>query len=94
MNDKRNEKKQIANMPGPGGSLGMCAVCGGPFIKEILIGESVEIMGSFGFSKDFPVHKKCKELLIKVGETKRWQDLPDGPIRKCYEERTNIPSEN
>ena len=80
------EKKSIANMPGIGGSLGMCAVCGDAFIKEILLDENVEIMGSSDFDKDFCVHKKCKEILIKVGETKKWQDLQNGPIRKCYEE--------
>ena len=85
-------EKQIANMPGPGGSLGICAVCGSHFIKEILLDENVEIMGSSDFDRDFCVHKKCKELLMKVGETKSWQDLPDGPIRKCYEERTNLPT--
>lgn len=74
----------IANMPGPGGSLGMCALCGDTFMREILMGEKVQTVEVSGFDKDVCLHAKCLAVLEKNGPD--WRTLPDGPLRKAYEE--------
>lgn len=69
--------------PGPGGSLGKCAVCGESFLKEVLMGEMVARMGLDGFKNDFPAHIACREKVMKI---KDWHDLPAGPIRTVFAE--------
>lgn len=70
-------------IPGIGGSLGQCQVCGQNFMMEILMGKKV---ASFEMS-NFPdqmlyAHHKC------VGSIKAGMDidaLPDGPIKKAMQ---------
>jgi hypothetical protein len=73
----------VANMPGPGGSLGLCALCGETFLAEILLGTHVSVLEVEGFNKDLCFHKKCVEVLKQNG--KDWRSLPDGPLRRAYE---------
>jgi hypothetical protein len=73
----------VANMPGPGGSLGMCALCGDTFMLEILLGRNVQTVEIEGFDKDVCLHLKCVEVLEKNGSD--WRTLPDGPLRRAYE---------
>ena len=75
--------RSIANMPGPGGSLGMCALCGGMFLKEIICGEMVPTVSIEGMDKDICLHQKCLKVLKDNG--KDWHTLPDGPLRKAYQ---------
>jgi hypothetical protein len=71
-------------MPGPGGSLGKCALCGDDFLKEILLGESVAtIMCSWFPNQLLPMHKECAD---KVGDNTVATDLPPGPLRTAWEE--------
>lgn len=70
-------------MPGPGGSQGMCALCGEGFLKEILLGERVRTVEIEGMDKDVCLHTKCLKVLKKNGPD--WRTLPDGPLRKAYE---------
>ena len=77
--------KGISNMPGPGGSLGMCAVCGETFMLEIILGKTVQVMGLEGMDKDFCVHDKCKKSLAKAIDSHDWRDIPQGPLRKAFE---------
>jgi len=72
----------IANMPGPGGSLGLCALCGDTFMAEILLGKKVQTVEIEGMDKDVCLHAKCLTVLRKNGTD--WHTLPDGPLRRAY----------
>lgn len=76
-------------MPGIGGSLGMCALCGDGFITEILLGKSVRTVGIDGMDKDVCLHDKCLKVLEANGPD--WHTLPDGPLRKAYERALQQP---
>mgnify|MGYP001613218545 CR=1 FL=1 len=69
-------------MPGPGGSLGMCALCGEGFLLEILLGKMVNTVGVEGMDKDVCLHDKCLAVLEKNGPD--WHTLPEGPLRRAY----------
>ena len=73
----------IANMPGPGGSLGMCALCGDSFMAEILLGTMVQTVEIVGMDKDVCLHEKCLKVLSENGPD--WHTLPEGPLRRAYE---------
>jgi hypothetical protein len=75
--------RAIANMPGPGGSLGMCALCGDGFMLEILMGRKVQTIEIEGMDKDVCIHDKCLAVLKKNGSD--WHTLPEGPLRRAYE---------
>lgn len=75
--------RAVANMPGVGGSLGMCGVCGDGFMTEILLGQRVQMIEVDGFDKDICVHAKCLKTLEANGSD--WRTLPDGPMRRAYE---------
>jgi hypothetical protein len=77
--------KPIRAMPGPGGSLGECGVCGKSFAFEILTGQHVRIVGHPDLQQDFPVHQSCHVLLEQFNESHDWHMLPDGPLRKVFE---------
>ncbi len=72
----------IANMPGPGGSLGMCALCGEGFMLEILMGRKVQTVEIGGMDKDVCLHDKCMKVLKQNGSD--WRTLPEGPLRRAY----------
>src|SRR3990167_3344355 len=72
----------IANMPGPGGSLGLCALCGDTFMAEILMGRKVQTVEIVGMDKDVCLHAKCLTVLEKNGPD--WRTLPEGPLRRAY----------
>ena len=74
--------RRTANMPGIGGSLGMCALCGKTFMAEILLGQSVQTVEIVGFDQDVCLHQKCMAILEKNGSD--WRTLPDGPLRLAY----------
>jgi hypothetical protein len=69
-------------MPGPGGSLGLCALCGDTFMAEILLGKKVQTVEIEGMDKDVCLHDKCLTVLRQNGPN--WRTLPDGPLRKAY----------
>jgi hypothetical protein len=78
------------DFPGIGGSLGECAVCGGSFTKEILLGESIATGCLTGLSSRLPLHKECCDKLEEISKTdKDWRRLPEGPLRKEFEEASN-----
>jgi hypothetical protein len=74
--------RRIANMPGPGGSLGLCALCGDTFMMEILMGRKVQTVGIEGMDKDVCLHAKCFDTLKRNGPD--WRTLPEGPLRRAY----------
>ena len=78
-------------MPGPGGSLGECALCGECFIKEILFGENVSSFRMGGVTQELFGHKKC----LKEFEGKTCLDLPaKSAIRKAYEKQQAAKSDD
>lgn len=82
------------DMPGIGGSLGECAVCGGSFTTEILLGESIATGYITGLDATLPLHKKCCDKLEEISKTdKNWKRLPDGPLRKEFEEAAQSANE-
>jgi len=84
--------RRIANMPGPGGSIGMCALCGESFLKEILLGENVHTVEIEGMDKDVCLHARCLKVLERNGPD--WRSLPDGPLRHAYEKANERLSES
>ena len=71
----------IHGMPGIGGSLGKCQVCGESFMLEVVTGDSV-VTGSIpGIDGELCVHKKCVPILTSGCE---WTELPDGPLKQVY----------
>lgn len=84
--------KSIANMPGIGGSLGMCALCGGSFVAEVLLGREVQVIGVKGFDMDMCVHDKCADVLKQNGSD--WRTLPDGPLRQAFENASQQQAED
>ena len=72
--------------PGANGDLGECQLCGECFIGALAAvpGEDVEI-GRFGGQvnpEDLAFHKKCVHFL----DGRPWEELPNGPIRRAFEE--------
>jgi len=69
-------------MPGPGGSLGQCALCGKPFLAEILLGQSVKEFSIPGCNQGLFGHRACLEKYAG----KDFLDLPpESPLRQAYE---------
>ena len=75
----------VAGMPGPGGSLGQCQLCGDSFVGEVLEGQEVLIGHVAGMNCDVAVHQKCGKLIKGP-----WEDMPDGPIRKAFAEAAEL----
>jgi hypothetical protein len=71
------------SIPGPGGSLGKCALCGDTFLYEILMGKNVALITCSWFpNQRLPMHSACAD---KVGENMVATDLPPGPLRTAFE---------
>lgn len=68
--------------PGPGGSIGQCALCGGTFLGEILLGQTVSSFEVDGCPQTLYGHKGC---LKKYGENFDVLQLPESsPLRQAY----------
>lgn len=70
-------------IPGIGGSLGQCQICGGDFIMDILFGNKVAAFELDAFKNQvLYCHVKCRSL-IKTGMD--FNDLPiKSPIRIAF----------
>lgn len=74
--------KESFGMPGPGGSLGECAICGESFLLEIITGGKVKTIQIDGVDQILHLHEKCVPL-IKDGMD--WHDLPDAsPLKQAF----------
>lgn len=72
------------SIPGPGGSLGKCALCGECFLYEILMGKRVSMITcSWCPDQRLPMHHECAD---KVEGVKVATDLPPGPLRTMWEQ--------
>ena len=65
----------------------MCDVCGMYCVTEMLLGTGVEQFTIKGISNLMHCDDKCKEALIACGSD--WTKLPDGPLKKVFEEDAN-----
>ncbi len=68
------------NIPGPGGSLGECVICGQAFIAECLGLGNVLMMGMNGGELSMPVHISCFDNVKDIHD---YRQLPDGPLRRA-----------
>lgn len=50
-------------MPGPGGSLGTCAVCGMSFVVESLMGKNVKTFRVGFIDAELYAHDKCEDTI-------------------------------
>jgi hypothetical protein len=75
----------LTGMPGIGGGLGQCAVCGHDFTKELLMGKNVHTFSMSAFDSEMCAHEKCMDSLAHARDN-GWETLPDGPIRKAFNE--------
>jgi ferredoxin len=79
--NQTNQMSTNFGMPGPGGSLGQCALCGKPFLKEILTGQTVKSFRIDSCDQTLYGHSDCiancpKDIL----------NLPEAsPIRQAFE---------
>lgn len=70
-------------MPGPGGSLGQCALCGENFLMEILTGQTVKSFDVDGCNQTLYAHKGCAEKFH--GKPISADDLPPkSPLRVAF----------
>ncbi len=70
-------------MPGPGGSLGTCALCGNVFLAEILFGKTVQSFTVDGCNQTLYGHKDC--LTKYAGKKFDVLELPESsPLRQAY----------
>lgn len=72
------------NLPGIGGSLGVCVLCGKSFVLNILLGSKVPTIEICG--RTCAVHDDCL-LVLRELQGKPWQELPPGPLRTAHEEQ-------
>jgi hypothetical protein len=69
-------------IPGIGGSLGECALCGHTFMKEIITGSRVKSITLPGCDATLYAHDKC----IEKYQGKDWHELPpESSLRRAYE---------
>lgn len=74
-------------IPGPGGSLGKCALCGNDFLLEILLNKTVKSFTVDGCDQTLYGHEDC----LKKYTGKRFDaiELPQSsPLRQAYERTT------
>jgi hypothetical protein len=74
-------------IPGIGGSLGKCAICGENFLTEILLGKSVKSFQVSSIEQKLYAHNKCMEEADKIKEPNGKYDirkLPDGPLKSAF----------
>lgn len=68
-------------MPGPGGSLGTCAICGKSFVVEVMLGRRVHAFSIAQVQGDLFCHDACK---TKFGSCKSLLDWPEAsPVRRA-----------
>lgn len=71
-------------MPGPGGSLGKCALCGGVFLTEILLNKTVKSFTVDGCDQTLYGHEDCLKKFSNSKTT--FNDLPEAsPLRQAFE---------
>ncbi len=77
-------------MPGPGGSLGRCAVCGENFLLEILLNKVVKEIEVNGCDQRLFAHEKC----VREFEGKQLIELPEKSPLRIAAEKANADDPN
>jgi hypothetical protein len=77
-------------IPGPGGSLGECAICGKDFLLEILTGAKVKTFQVSDVTQTLYAHAKCIEP-FKDGPLDCELLPATSPLRQAYERTTPKP---
>ena len=78
--------KDHFGLPGVGGSLGECAVCGKPFLLELILGKSPIAFSVNGCKQTLYCHGKCEATLRAC---KTFLDLPpESALRAAFEKQT------
>ncbi len=80
----------IHGLPGPGGSLGQCAVCGETFITETVLSmfgspRYIRQVSINNIDGDVCIHEKCMAAMERARDD-GWETLPEGPLRKVFAE--------
>ena len=74
----------VFGMPGIGGSLGQCALCGKPFLTEILLAKRVHSFTISACDQTLFGHDEC----MKQYDGKEIMELPpESPLRHAYEKQ-------
>ena len=85
MGKQRTEDEMLTDrhwgIPGPGGSLGCCAVCGKGFVVESIMGTPVQSFGIKGIEQKLYGHDDCIATLKSCGND--WKKLPQGPLKEA-----------
>lgn len=76
--------KDFYGLPGPGGSPGMCPICGVNFLLEIILRKTVKSFRINLSEQTFFGHDKCIALLKSLDKDDRWwEKLPAiSPFRR------------
>lgn len=77
-------------MPGIGGSLGQCALCGENFLMEILMGQKVYPFEIDGIDQTLYAHKAC----FNKYKGKTDPELPVGSPLRAAVEKARAAKEN
>lgn len=74
--------KPPVGMPGIGGMLGQCALCGESFVVECVLGKKVLSITVPGCENTLYCHPECR----KKYEGKEWEYLPDkSPLKQAFQ---------
>lgn len=65
-----------------------CDVCNDPILLDV----SINPFRCKGIDQELHCHDKCKDTLIDVGRD--WTKLPDGPLRKAFEDASHQRTNN
>lgn len=83
----------VMGMPGIGGSLGECALCGGNFVKEIMLNQTVQTFRVPGVREMLCGHDSCIEKATAT-PTFDIMALPEAsPLRKALIAANTTPPE-
>ena len=77
--------KEPFGMPGIGGSLGQCALCGQSFVVECCIGKPVISFTWQGCMNTLYAHSACIDKLPDKAELDVTTLPESSPLRKAYE---------
>lgn len=75
-------------IPGIGGSLGTCALCGKPFVTEIILGNPVQSFSVGGCNQRLYGHDKCLADLKTSGRLDVLTLPKESPLRQAYERQS------
>src|SRR5687767_8158173 len=86
---RKGEGMSSFGMPGVGGSLGTCALCGDTFLIEVMVGsmlnKKVHPFTADGFDCTMYAHSECLKLINADGNIDVLALPEKSPIRQAFE---------